>query len=305
MLALLISLIGAGCSFSFESLGLKPGSALPENPSVAIQLSPPAEILPDLHNSLDDARGLQLAGEITIDIEASPTPFLPFDASASPTLTSTPTSTFTPSPSPTVTWTVTITLTMPPATQPNTATHTATRTNTPAPWFTPTHTASPTKTELVSTVPPPPTATDTPAPTAPAPCDPDGDGSFESALIGLINQERQARGLDQLSSQSQIATAARNHSADMACNGFFSHTGSDGTLPWDRASALGYNYSAIAENIFAGSSNAQTAYNAWMNSPGHRDNMLNPTYSEIGIGYRYLAGSPYGAYTTAVFARPR
>jgi uncharacterized protein YkwD len=124
-------------------------------------------------------------------------------------------------------------------------------------------------------------------------------------LIGLINQERQDRSLGTLSTQGQLTTAARNHSADMACNSFFSHTGSDGLLPWDRVSALGYSYSAIAENIFAGSSNAQTAFDAWMNSLGHRDNMLNPTYTEIGIGYRYWADSPYDAYTTAVFARPR
>ncbi len=76
-------------------------------------------------------------------------------------------------------------------------------------------------------------------------------------------------------------------------------------MPWDRVTALGYGYSAIAENIFAGSSNAQTAFDAWMNSTGHRDNMLNPAYTEIGIGYRYWADSPYGAYTTAVFAHPR
>lgn len=99
--------------------------------------------------------------------------------------------------------------------------------------------------------------------------------------------------------------AARDHSVDMACNGFFAHTGSDGSLPWDRVSALGYNYSAIAENIFAGSSNAQTAFNAWLSSPGHSDNMLNPTYTEIGIGYRAWTDSPYGAYTTAVFALPQ
>jgi uncharacterized protein YkwD len=121
----------------------------------------------------------------------------------------------------------------------------------------------------------------------------------------LINQERQDRGLGPLSPQGQLATAGRNHSADMACNSFFSHTGSDGSLPWDRVSALGYSYSAIAENIFAGSSNAQMAFDAWLSSPGHRDNMLNSTYTEIGIGYRYWADSPYGAYTTAVFALPR
>jgi uncharacterized protein YkwD len=128
---------------------------------------------------------------------------------------------------------------------------------------------------------------------------------LESSLIQLINQERQSRGIGTLSQQSQLAAAARVHSEDMACNDFVSHTGSDGSLPWDRARAQGYNYSAIAENIFAGSSSAQSIFNGWMNSPGHRDNMLNPTYTEIGVGYRYWADSTYRAYTTAVFAKPR
>lgn len=91
----------------------------------------------------------------------------------------------------------------------------------------------------------------------------------------------------------------------MACNDFVDHEGSDGSLPWDRARAQGYSYSAIAENIFAGSSSAQSIFNGWMNSPGHRDNMLNPTYTEIGVGYQYWADSTYRAYTTAVFAKPR
>ncbi len=171
---------------------------------------------------------------------------------------------------------------------------------------TPSKTASPSPTETQEgSPPPPPTFTNTAAPTAPPSCDPASNGSVESALITLINQERLGRGLTALSPQGQLATAARDHSADMACNSFFSHTGSDGPLPWDRVSALGYSYAAIAENIFAGSSNAQIAFDAWMNSPGHRENMLNPTYTEIGIGYRYWADSPYGAYTTAVLARPR
>ncbi len=171
---------------------------------------------------------------------------------------------------------------------------------------TPSKTASPSPTETQEgSPPPPPTFTNTAAPTAPPSCDPASNGSVESALITLINQERLGRGLTALSPQGQLATAARDHSADMACNNFFSHTGSDGSLPWDRVSALGYSYAAIAENIFAGSSNAQIAFDAWMNSPGHRENMLNPTYTEIGIGYRYWADSPYGAYTTAVLARPR
>jgi uncharacterized protein YkwD len=320
-LTLMISFLSASCVFPYESLGLWSENTPQEDGIAQVQLSPPPEILPDNTHNLEAALVFQQVGQAQLEQPESATPFLPLDPSVGPTITSTPsmtatlpsgtlpitpTDTATPNITPTVTHTATITPTLPPGTQPITPTNTATRTITPTLMFTPTHTytASPTNTQQ-SSPPPPPTATDTPAPTAPPSCDPSGNGSFESALIELINQERQSHGLGTLSSQSQLTTAARNHSADMACNSFFSHTGSDGSLPWDRVTALGYSYSAIAENIFAGSSSAQTAFDAWMNSPGHRDNMLNPDYTEIGVGYRYWATSPYSAYTTAVFTIPR
>jgi uncharacterized protein YkwD len=320
-LTLMISLLGASCIFPYEALGLWPENKSQEKPLVQIQLSPPPEILPDETHNLENGLALQQVGQSHLNQDGAATPFQPLDHSVSPTITSTPTitatlppgtqpitptNTATPSITPTVTYTATITPMLPPGTQPITPTYSATRTLTPTATstLTPTHTATPTHTQQASP-PPPPTATNTAAPTAPPSCDPSGNGSFESALIGLINAERQARGAGTLSSQSQLTTAARNHSADMACNAFFSHTGSDGSLPWDRASALGYSYSTIAENIFAGSSSAQAAFDAWMNSSGHRDNMLDPNYIEIGVGYRYWSDSPYGAYTTAVFARPR
>jgi uncharacterized protein YkwD len=284
-LTLMISLLNAGCGFPLETLGLWSDDNPQEAPLTQVQLSPPPEILPDDTHNLEAALALQQVGQTHLENPGLATPFLPLHTNVSPTITSTPTST----------------ATLPPGTQPITPTHTATPGITP----TVTQTATITPTLPPGTHPITPTHTDTPAPTAPPSCDPSENGSFESAQIGLINQERQSRGFGTLSSQSQLITAARNHSADMACNDFFDHQGSDGLWPWDRASASGYSYSAIAENIFAGSSNAQTAFDAWMNSPGHRDNMLNPNYTEIGIGYRYWAGSSYGAYTTAVFARPR
>jgi len=261
----------------------------------------------------------------------SPTPFRPADsttiasqpaetitASPTPTGSTTPsgtpgTSTASPSPTPTAmgttgaTWTTapspTITWTSPPATPPATS-QIATVSNTPVP--SPTSPNSPPTPSLTS---PPPTSTPTHTALPPTPtsglCNPSGNSGLESSLIQLINQERQSRGIGTLSQQSQLTAAARIHSEDMACNNFVSHTGSDGSLPWDRARDQGYSYSSIAENIFAGSSSAQTIFNGWMNSPGHRDNMLNPTYTEVGVGYQYWADSTYGAYTTAVFAKPR
>ncbi|MBN2047327.1 MAG: hypothetical protein JW750_05755 [Anaerolineaceae bacterium] len=198
------------------------------------------------------------------------------------------------------------------------------------------HTATNTKTLLAATqtsIPPtktsapptatktsaPPTATKTTAPTAtktsapptatqpPAGCDDSTNGSYESQVIVLINQERAAQGLSALSGNSALTSAARRHSKDMACNGIFSHTGSDGSTPFSRMLDAGYAYSAAAENIYAGggsSNSPAAAVSAWMASTGHRANILGAAYVDIGIGYVYSAGSPYGGYYTANFGAP-
>jgi uncharacterized protein YkwD len=90
----------------------------------------------------------------------------------------------------------------------------------------------------------------------------------------------------------------------MACNNFFSHTGLDGSQPWDRAQREGYNYSYIGENIAAGNSDAASTMTQWMNSTGHRENILNPNFTQIGIGYAYGSNSDYKYYWTAVFGKP-
>ncbi|MEK6587433.1 MAG: CAP domain-containing protein, partial [Chloroflexota bacterium] len=119
---------------------------------------------------------------------------------------------------------------------------------------------------------------------------------------------RDAQGLLSYTLQGQLAAAAQGHSTDMACNGFFSHTGSDGSNVGQRVNAQGYSWSWVGENIFATSDTSsqapQSAFTWWMNSSAHRANLLSPNYTEIGLGYIYVAGSPYGGYFTAVFARP-
>ncbi len=138
-------------------------------------------------------------------------------------------------------------------------------------------------------------------------CDYSLNTSFETQLLSLINQERQNNGIAPLNTDSRLVNAARAHSQDMGCNAFFSHTGSDGSSPFDRILAFGYTFSAAAENIYAGSGpyNSPTAaFNAWMASDTHRENMLNPAYVDVGIGYVYVPGSPYGGYFTADFGHP-
>lgn len=162
----------------------------------------------------------------------------------------------------------------------------------------------------------PPTATQAPSQTATkvvatsttvssgSGCEVAGNGSFESQVVALINQERSANGLPALKANSKLTGAARGHSQDMACNGFFNHVSPSSGDPSDRIWDAGYSFSWMGENIAAGYGSAAETVEGWMNSPGHRANILSANFTEIGIGYAYLAGSPFGSYITAVFAAP-
>lgn len=133
-----------------------------------------------------------------------------------------------------------------------------------------------------------------------------GATQLETQFLSLINQYRQSNGLGTLSRNSALDTAARLHSKDMAVNGFFSHTSLDGRSPWTRMAQAGYSCNgAKGENIAAGYSTAQAAFNAWRNSPGHNENMLSPNYNAIGIGVYYDANSQYGYYWTTDFGACR
>jgi uncharacterized protein YkwD len=141
-----------------------------------------------------------------------------------------------------------------------------------------------------------------------ASCGETRDPSFDSQILSLLNAIRIQSGLRQLVSNPQLAAAAAGHSADMACNNFTGHTGSDGSTFRDRVEAQGYDLSYASENIYfgfgEGFGDPQTAVDWWMNSQEHRDNILNPNVTEIGIGYVYYANSLYGGYYTTNFARP-
>jgi uncharacterized protein YkwD len=140
-------------------------------------------------------------------------------------------------------------------------------------------------------------------PTAVVSC-PAFNTSYESRVIDLINAERTKVGLAALSTQGQLGSAAQLHSADMACNNYFSHTGLDGSSSGDRAQSQGYSSSYVGENIAAGYSSPESVVQGWMKSPGHKANILGADYTEIGIGYAFGNDSDYGSYWTAVFASP-
>ncbi len=129
--------------------------------------------------------------------------------------------------------------------------------------------------------------------------------TYESQVLTLINQQRNANGgLPALSRDTRLDTAARLHSTDMACNNFFSHTNLLG-IPFDvRITNQGYNYWYAGENIAAGYATPADVVTGWMNSSGHRANILNSNFTQIGIGYAYYGGSSYGSYWTTDFASP-
>ncbi|MBD2771080.1 CAP domain-containing protein [Iningainema tapete] len=126
-------------------------------------------------------------------------------------------------------------------------------------------------------------------------------------VVNLTNAQRQLVGLQPLQLNFQLNNSAQAHAQDMAVRDFFDHVGSNGTGIGDRAKAAGYTYSFIGENIGAGQATAQGIVSSWMNSPGHKAQILNPNYREIGVGYYYLANDTgkvnYNHYWTVGFGK--
>ncbi len=130
-----------------------------------------------------------------------------------------------------------------------------------------------------------------------------GPSAVEQEVTELVNMEREIENLHPLVWDDALGAAARGHSADMARLNYFSHTSLDGRLFHQRITAAGYAYSTCGENIAAGYSNAQAVMNGWMNSPGHRANILGSGFCDIGVGYAYGSASTYGHYWTQDFGR--
>jgi uncharacterized protein YkwD len=130
--------------------------------------------------------------------------------------------------------------------------------------------------------------------------------NFIYRVLELTNIERSKLSLFPLTFNTQLLNAAATHSQNMALQDFFSHTGKDGSSLGSRISATGYQFSAAAENIAAGSSTPEQVVSSWMNSSGHRANILNPNLKEIGISYYFLANDTgsvnFNHYWTQVFA---
>lgn len=115
----------------------------------------------------------------------------------------------------------------------------------------------------------------------------------EKNAVELMNADRRASGLSDLKVSSAVTAVARSHAQDMVNRKFFSHSNPDGKTPSDRLKAAGISYSAVGENI-AENTSVQAAETAFMNSSGHRANILNSNYTTVGIGVAYdSAGNVY------------
>lgn len=145
------------------------------------------------------------------------------------------------------------------------------------------------------------------APSAPAIADVadgrDALASFESEVIKLVNAERANAGCPALRAHPILNQAAKAHSQDMVEHNYVDHVNSAGETPGERVSNMGYVWEALGENVAAGYVTPEDVVAGWMNSEGHRKNILNCGYLDTGVGYVYAADTDYGHYWTQLFGR--
>ncbi|MFE1249443.1 CAP domain-containing protein [Streptomyces sp. NPDC058735] len=131
------------------------------------------------------------------------------------------------------------------------------------------------------------------------PFTPDGLTGTAAAVTDLTNRERGRAGLPPLTVDAHLTAAAQAHSADMVTRAFYAHTAPDGGRPRDRAAAAGSTRRAIGENIACGHRSPADVVEGWMNSPGHRANILEPGFTHLGVGF--AGGGRAGSYWTQLF----
>lgn len=144
--------------------------------------------------------------------------------------------------------------------------------------------------------PAPPTAPATPAPRLTVAAAQPGHSPDEAKILTLVNAERGRAGCGPVTADPGLAAVARAHSTDMRDRGFFDHVNLDGLGPFDRADRAGVV--ARAENIARGQADPAAVLTSWMNSPGHRKNILDCERTRLGVG---IAEGPGGPWWTQLF----
>jgi uncharacterized protein YkwD len=259
-LALLAGLTIAGAGYLTANAFLAPGG----NDDVTVQMDPVEEPSADAHDVLDRLPASASRGVQRPTASPTPTPTRPTATPTGPTTTATPENTPAAVPSPE-----------------------------PAP---PEPEAEPDPPEPDPAPPPQPSPSSPPSTTASAPSS--GASAAEAAVVDIVNEERARAGCPSVRGEAGLHDLARRHSADMAARGYFDHTDPDGRTPWDRAEAAGIS-GVGGENIAMGAPDARSVMEMWMDSPGHRANILNCDFTRIGVGMH--AGSGGGPWWTQVF----
>lgn len=213
----------------------------------------------------DDSKATSQDRPLTVKSSTDDPMVAPTDDASAPVVTPTPTPAKTPTATPSKT----------PSKTPK-ATPTPTRSTT-APSRDGTRSPKP------STKPTPrPTHTATPPPTTKPPAP---SGGAEAQVLQLTNNERAKAGCGALRTNSALTRAADLHATDMVVHHYFDHNSQDGRSPFDRMKTAGFKGGAMAENIAVGYKSAAAVVDGWMHSEGHRKNILNCSYTMIGIGY--------------------
>lgn len=118
-------------------------------------------------------------------------------------------------------------------------------------------------------------------------------------VLALVNAERAKQGLGGLTLSAEVCNVATVKAQDMADNGYFDHNSPTYGTPFDMLTSFGVSYASAGENIAAGQQTAEEVVESWMNSEGHRANILNASYTELGVGVAY--GGEYGIYWVQMF----
>lgn len=151
---------------------------------------------------------------------------------------------------------------------------------------------SPSPSPRRSTAVPKPVPSRTPGPTRTTGASPASPG-LKDQVLRLVNEERGKAGCSPVTADPKLGTAAQLHSDDMAARDFFDHTNPDGQGPQPRIDAAGYRWSSWGENIARGQADAAAVMKSWMNSPGHRANILNCAFTDLGVGVHLGSGGPW------------
>ncbi|APE24148.1 CAP domain-containing protein [Streptomyces venezuelae] len=140
--------------------------------------------------------------------------------------------------------------------------------------------------------PKPDPTTEAPVEKTSAPSTADRGVAAEAEVLRLVNAERAKVGCSPVNADARLAALAGAFSSDMATRGFFDHTDPDGATPWVRAEKAGIT-GLGGENIARGQADAAAVMDSWMNSDGHRANILNCTFTTLGVGVHFADGGPW------------